>query len=192
MDILTLLGSPRAKGNTAQILDTAESEFGRQGHGVHRIHVTRKKIGGCLGCNACRKVSDRIACVQKDDAIETLQAMLDADMILFATPVYYWGMPAQLKALVDRTNALITRYGEPGQTSLLRGKPVALLATGGGVYENNVLVFSAFQKTAKALQARLVGELHVDECTEPADMTAETRHRGKVFARHLLQQTASN
>lgn len=192
MNILTLLGSPRAKGNTATVLEAVESEFRRQGHGVRRIHVARKRICGCLGCNACRKVPDRIACVQQDDAIEVLREMIDADMILFATPIYYWGMTAQLKALVDRTNAFITRYGEPEQNSLVRDKPVALLATGGGIYENNAPVFAAFQKTAAALQTRLVGELYIGECTEPGDMTAETRSRGTEFARNILRQTASS
>ncbi|MEZ7197246.1 flavodoxin family protein [Pseudodesulfovibrio karagichevae] len=188
MNILTLLGSPRARGNTATILEKAESEFREQGHRVRRIHVARKMIGGCLGCGACRKVPDRIGCVQHDDAIETLECMIEADTIVFATPVYYWGMTAQLKALVDRTNALITRYGEPEQNSLVRGKGFALLATGGGIYENNELVFTAFRKTAKALQARLVGELHIGECREPGDMTAETKARGTEFARRVLEQ----
>lgn len=192
MDILTLLGSPRARGNTATILERAESEFRKQGHRVRRIHVARREIRGCLGCNKCRTVSDRIACVQRDDATEILERMIEADTIVFATPVYYWGMTAQLKSLVDRTNALITRYGEPEQTSLLRGKPVALLATGGGVYENNTPLFAAFQKTAAALQAELVGELYVGRCTEPGDMTAETRSRGTEFARRILRQAASS
>ena len=191
MHILTLLGSPRAGGNTAKMLDAAESEFKRRGHDVCRIHVARKKVEGCLGCNKCRKVPDRIACVRRDDGAAILQDMIDADMIVFATPVYYWGMTAQLKALVDRTNALITRYGEPEQTSLLRGKPVALLATGGGIYENNELVFKAFRKTAAALQTELVGELHVGECTEPDDMTAETRSQGCEFAGRILARAAS-
>lgn len=191
MHILTLLGSPRANGNTATMLDAAEAEFKRRGHGVRRIHVARKRVEGCLGCNKCREVPDRIACVRRDDGAAILQDMIDADAVLFATPVYYWGMTAQLKALVDRTNALITRYGEPEQTSLVRGKPVALLATGGGVYENNQLVFAAFRKTAAALQAELVGELHVGGCTEPGDMTAETRSRGAEFAGQILSRAAS-
>jgi multimeric flavodoxin WrbA len=189
MDILTLLGSPRARGNTATILERAESEFRGQGHRVSRIHVARREIKGCLGCNKCREFADRIACVQRDDATETLERMIEADTIVFATPVYYWGMTAQLKALVDRTNALITRYGEPEQTSLVRGKGVALLATGAGIYENNELVFTAFRKTAAALQTRLVGELHIGECREPGDMTAETKARGTEFARRVLEQS---
>jgi multimeric flavodoxin WrbA len=188
MDILTLLGSPRARGNTATMLEKAESEFREQGHRVSRIHVARREIKGCLGCSRCRQFADRIACVRQDDATEILERMIEADVIVFATPVYYWGMTAQLKALVDRTNALITRYGEPEQTSLVRAKGFALLATGAGIYENNEPVFTTFRMTVAALQGRLVGELHIGECREPGDMTAETKARGTAFARRVLEQ----
>ncbi len=188
MNILTLLGSPRPNGNTATVLKTIEAEFTRNGHAVERINIPQKKINGCLGCNKCRRASDAIGCVQQDDATDVLQRMISADMVLFATPVYYWGMTAQLKALVDRTNALITNYGEPDQTSLIREKPLALMATGGGVYENNILLFKEFDKIAKALLAENIGELHIGECLTPKDITPETLDIGTDFARSLLKR----
>lgn len=188
MNILTLLGSPRAKGNTATVLDAIEGEFIAHGHRVKRINIPQKKIGGCLGCNKCRQTAEEIACVQHDDATAVFNEMMDADLVLIATPVYYWGMTAQLKALVDRTNALITKYGQPDQTSLLKGKPLAILATGGGVYENNAILFNEFDKIIKALLARKIGELHIGECLEPKDIAPETKSRGSEFARGLLKQ----
>ena len=191
MKILTLLGSPRAKGNTATVLNSIEMEFTAQGYAVERINIPQKKIHGCLGCNKCRLEPDRISCVQKDDATDIFQKMISADLILFATPVYYWGMTAQLKALVDRTNALITNYGYPNQTSLIKNKPLAMLATGGGVYENNVLLFKEFDKIIKALLARKTGELHIGECLEPKDITPEIKEKGTQFAKKLIQQMAT-
>lgn len=188
MKTLTLLGSPRAKGNTATVLDSIETELATHGHSVKRINIAHKKIGGCLGCNKCRRTADQIACVQHDDATAIFNEMIEADLVLIATPVYYWGMTAQLKALVDRTNALITRYAEPDQTSLLKGKPLAILATGGGVYENNALLFKEFDKIITAWLALKVGELHIGECLEPEDITAGTRNRGIEFAKGLLRQ----
>ncbi|WP_415719563.1 flavodoxin family protein [Maridesulfovibrio sp.] len=191
MKILTLLGSPRIKGNTATVLNTIEMEFVAQGCAVERINVPKKKVNGCLGCNKCRLEPDRIACVQKDDVTEIFKKMISADLILFATPVYYWGMTAQLKALVDRTNALITNYGEPNQTSLIKNKPIALLATGGGVYENNILLFKEFDKIIKALLARKTGELHIGECLEPKDIPPEIKDKATKFAKEVLLQMAT-
>lgn len=188
MNILTLLGSPRAKGNTATVLDVIETELAACGHSAKRINVPQKKVGGCLGCNKCRRTADAIGCVQNDDAAAIFKEMIGADLVLIATPVYYWGMTAQLKALVDRTNALITKYGQQDQTSLLKGKPLAILATGGGVYENNVLLLKEFDKIIHALLAQKIGELHIGECLEPKDITSDIRSRGSEFARQLLRK----
>ena len=188
MKIITLLGSAKKKGNTASVLGAFEDEIKSKGHSIERINVAQKKVGGCLGCDKCSVTADEIACIQKDDAIEILEKMIEADVILFASPVYFWGVTAQIKALIDRCYSLITQYGTPEHTSLLKGTPIALLATGADIYEENLEVFSAFNKFVDSVLAPKIGELYVGECGSPADMSEETKARGAEFANSILKQ----
>ena len=69
--------------------------------------VARKKLSGCLGCNACYRNGG--ACVQKDDMEEIRAKMLDADIIVLASPIYFYSMTAQMKTLIDRTYAFFNQ-----------------------------------------------------------------------------------
>ena len=126
MQITTLLGSARKKGNTATVLGWVEEELKSMDHDVERIYLNNKSIGGCLGCDKCGENPDEIACVQKDDAIDIMEKMIASGAILYASPIYFWGFSAQIKALIDRGYALVTNYHKPGWTSLLEGKHIGL------------------------------------------------------------------
>ena len=130
MKVVTLLGSAKKKGNTATVLGWVEEELQAAGHTVERVYLHNKTINGCLGCAKCRDYPDDIACIQKDDAEGIMEQMIAADSVLFASPLYFWGFTAQIKALIDRGYALVTNYHQPSQTSLMKGKRVGLLATG--------------------------------------------------------------
>jgi len=80
MNILTILGSPRKKGNTAGALDMVEQELSGW-HQVERLALASVKVNGCLGCEACQKVTDRPGCVQKDDAVAVFERMMAADAV---------------------------------------------------------------------------------------------------------------
>ena len=77
------------------------------------------KIAPCLGCDGCKR-GEKI-CVQKDDSQLLMNEMRQAGYIVFATPVYWWGMTAQLKLAIDRLYA---------DSSVLKGKPIGLIVTG--------------------------------------------------------------
>lgn len=72
------------------------------GHKVEKINIAQKNIGYCRACYACRETG---ACVIKDDMAEILQKMIDADVLVLASPVYFYSIDAQLKAVIDRTVA---------------------------------------------------------------------------------------
>ena len=147
MKFTTLLGSARKKGNTAKVLGWIEEELVNQGHEVSRITLHDKAIHCCLACAKCKESPDAIDCVQKDDAIEIMEQMIAADGVVFASPLYFWGFSAQIKALIDRSYSLVTKYHQPGHTSLMKGKRIGLLVTGAGTYENNAEgVFTAFDR----------------------------------------------
>ena len=101
--ILILAGSPRKGGNS----DILCNEFARgaqeSGHEVETIRVAAKRIAPCSGCYYCKAHGGK--CAHQDDMAEVLQKMIDADVLVMASPVYFYSIDAQLKAVIDRTVA---------------------------------------------------------------------------------------
>ena len=187
MQITTLLGSAKKKGNTATVLGWVEKELESLGHDVERIYLNNKSIKGCLGCAKCRENPDEIACVQKDDTIDILEKMITSKVVLLASPVYFWGFSAQIKALIDRCYSLVTNYHKPGHTSLMEGKHIGLLVTGADAYEENAEgLFTAFDRIEGFLMAKKSGELYVGECSSPAGLSEEVRNKALKLARSLV------
>ena len=100
MNILILSGSPRKGGNT-DLLVEAFVKGASQKHHVEVVSVHDYKVSPCKGCNACFKSKD-YACVQKDDMAVIYEKMSQADMLVIASPVYFYGISAQLKTIIDR------------------------------------------------------------------------------------------
>ena len=188
MQITALLGSAKKTGNTATVLGWVKQELESLGHNVERIYLNNKSIGGCLGCAKCRENPAEIACVQKDDAIDIMERMISSDAVLFASPIYFWGFSAQLKALIDRGYSLVTNYHKPGHTSLLKGKRIGLLVTGADAYEENAEgMFTAFDRIGDFLLAKKSGELYVGECTVPADLSEGLKDKALELAQSLVR-----
>ncbi len=103
MKILGILGSSRRGGNTEVLLDIALKEAEAKGIEVSKIPLGSKSIAPCNGCLKCMTTGE---CVIEDDMQEIYQGMLEADGILWSTPVYFWGMTGQTKTVIDRTYAL--------------------------------------------------------------------------------------
>ena len=99
MNILILAGSPRKDGNT-ELLAEAFAKGAVEHHHVEIISVRDYKVNPCLGCNACFK-TDGI-CAQTDDMAIIYEKMSRADMLVIASPVYFYSISAQLKAVIDR------------------------------------------------------------------------------------------
>jgi multimeric flavodoxin WrbA len=187
MRITTLLGSAKKKGNTATVLGWVEEALKSMGHDVDRIYLNNKSIGGCLGCAKCRENPDEIACVQKDDAIDIMGQMISSDVVLFASPIYFWGFSSQIKALIDRSYSLVTNYHKPGHTSLMEGKRIGLLVTGADPYEDNAEgMFTTFDRIVDFLLARKSGELYVGECSVPSELSKEVQDKAIELARSLV------
>lgn len=101
--VLILSGSPRKEGNSDILCDEFSRGATEAGNVVEKIRVAEKNIGYCRACYYCR--DHRGECVVRDDMAEVLQKMIDADVIVLASPVYFYSVDAQLKALIDRTVA---------------------------------------------------------------------------------------
>lgn len=104
MKIAILNGSPR-KQNTSAMVDAFCEGAKEAGHKVEVLHVGKMKIGGCMGCEYCHTKGDG-KCIQKDDMDKVMPSYLDADMIVYASPVYYFDVTAQLSAAMQRVYAI--------------------------------------------------------------------------------------
>ena len=101
--VLILSGSPRKNGNSDILCDEFMRGATEAGNEVEKIRVAEKKIAFCTGCYYCQKSGG--VCAIKDDMADVLQKIIDADVIVLASPVYFYSIDAQLKALIDRTVA---------------------------------------------------------------------------------------
>lgn len=100
--VLILSGSPRKGGNSDTLCDQFARGAAETGHSVEKIRVAEKNIGFCRGCYGCK---DTGVCVVRDDMAQVLQKMIDADVLVLSSPVYFYSIDAQLKAVLDRTVA---------------------------------------------------------------------------------------
>ena len=137
MHIIILLGSPHKQGTTAKLASRFERGALAAGHTVETVYVPGEKIAPCLGCNVCRKTG---TCVQKDDAPALLDKLMQADGLVFVSPLFYFNMTAQLKALIDRF------YSKP---ALLEKHFRACLLTAGADAED--WAFEPIRKTFTAI-----------------------------------------
>lgn len=117
-NILIICGSPRKNGNSDLLAAQLAKGATEAGHTVETVYVRDLKMGFCFGCLAC--LPDKKACVQRDDINDVLPRVLEADVLVFCTPVYYYSVTGQMKTFLDRLNPL---YGH------LRGKEVVYMVT---------------------------------------------------------------
>lgn len=101
--VLILSGSPRKGGNSDTLCDRFMQGALDAGHQVEKIFVSGKNISPCRACYYCR--SHQGVCSIQDDMAEVLQKMIDADVLVLSSPVYFYSVSAQLKAVIDRTVA---------------------------------------------------------------------------------------
>jgi multimeric flavodoxin WrbA len=105
--VLVLSSSPRRGGNSDLLCDQFVLGAQKAGHIAQKIFLKDKKINYCTGCGVC--LGGKRSCPQKDDMGEVLEKIVAADVIVMATPVYFYTMCGQMKTLIDRT---CSRYTE--------------------------------------------------------------------------------
>lgn len=105
-NVLIISASPRRNGNSDILCDRFAQGAKENGHHVEKVFIASKNIGYCRGCGVCNSTHK---CVQKDDMAEILDKMVNADVIVLATPVYFYTMDGQMKTFIDRT---VPRYTE--------------------------------------------------------------------------------
>ena len=101
--VLVISTSPRKGGNSDVLADAFIRGAQEAGSSVEKVTLYDKTIGFCKGCLTCVKAQ---RCVIHDDAVDIVEKMRNADVIVFATPIYYYGMCGQMKTMLDRSNPL--------------------------------------------------------------------------------------
>ena len=126
--ILVVMGGGRPNGNTAQLVDAFVRGAEEAGHSVEKVSLLKTEVKGCLGCNACRYGKPR---VQKDGFNELVPKIKRADLIVFASPLYFWTISSKLKAFIERFYCIAEEDPKPpyGRYERYPVKDSALLMT---------------------------------------------------------------
>lgn len=125
--VLIISSSPRRRGNSDTLCDEFKKGAEESGNTVEKLFLADKKIGYCKGCETCSSLGK--PCPQKDDAAEIIEKMILSDVIVLATPAYFYTMSAQLKTLIDRCC---------GDYEKISGKQFYFIITAADTDEKNV------------------------------------------------------
>jgi len=134
-NILILSGSPRKGGTTDKLVTAFQEGAEASGKSVTLYRTADLTIAGCLGCRCC--TNDGGKCVQTDDMTAVLDAFRKADAVVFASPIYYFTVSAQLKLAIDRT------YAVPSDKTQIKKSALLLTCgdTSGGAAEGAVVMY---------------------------------------------------
>lgn len=186
MNILLICGSPRKQGNTAQILRRLSAAL--EGETVTMVSLAELHLNGCLGCSVCQSDLEKPGCVQQDDITVLLQQVMEADAVVYGTPLYGHSYSGQLKLFMDRHVALF-KFVDGGDKavdemeilSFIRNKPVALVVSCQGPEEHNTeLVAIQFEKFCESSLTRNLGTYVFPWCdpnVEGSNYSQETLQR---------------
>ncbi len=192
MLLAAIFGSPRKGGNTDQMAEAFLEGASEAAPGlrVERIYPRDLNISGCLGCGYCDSEG---VCIQKDDMEQVISVLDAADRVVLASPIYFYGVPGQLKLLIDRSQApfmrkqLRVKEGLEAQNSARDRKGFLLSAgatRGKRVFECAILTTRYF---FDAMEIAYAGELCFREIDEKGDINRhptaldECRRAGRGF-----------
>ncbi len=116
MKIVVLKGSPHKKGSSNMLAEQFIRGAREAGHQIQELDAAHMDIRPCLGCDRCGMDGP---CAQKDDNGKIRDALLSADMAVFVTPVYYFGMSAQMKTVIDRFYSYTLKLSARGLKTVL-------------------------------------------------------------------------
>lgn len=171
MKIVVLKGSPHKKGSSAMLAGGFIKGAREAGHKVEELDVAHMNIHPCLGCDHCGMNGE---CVYKDDNRMVRDALLTADMTVFVTPIYYFGMSAQLKTVIDRFYSYTMKLSG-------RGLKTALI-TAAWDTNDDVMPYTAehYKKLCRYMNFKDCGMILGTGCGTPS-MTAGSRHMEEAY-----------
>lgn len=161
--IVVITGSPRKNGNSFAMTDAFIQAAEAKGHTVTRFDAAMKKVGGCHACETCFKTGK--ACSFDDDFNTIAPAILEADAVVFTTPVYWYSIPAQIKGVIDRLFSFVVGGKD------IAGKECALISC---CEENDMSVMDGvripIERSAALIKWNMVGEVLVPGVLNEGDI----------------------
>ena len=161
--LVVITGSPRKNGNSFAMADAFIKAAQANGHIITRFDAAFKKVGGCHACETCYKTGK--ACSFDDDFNELAPSILEADGVVFITPVYWYSYPAQIKGVIDKLYSLCVGGKD------VAGKECALITC---CEENDMSVMDGvrvpYERTAALLKWKSIGEVLVPGVLNEGDV----------------------
>lgn len=161
--IVVITGSPRKNGNSFAMTDAFIKEAEKKGHLVTRFDAARMKLSGCQACETCYSTGK--ACTFDDDFNAIAPAVLEADALVFTMPVYWYSLPSQIKAVIDRIYSLVVGGKD------ISGKECALIAC---CEEEDMTVLDGvripMERTAALNKWKMVGEVLIPGVLKAGDI----------------------
>lgn len=141
--IMILNGAARKNGNTAKLIKAFKDGALSAGNEVIEFYLQDMNINGCLGCEHCSSAKKgESLCIQNDDMVQINEAFYSADVVVFASPVYFWTITGTLKTVTDRLYAQLRSLGYGG----FPRKSVLLMTAGGSDYSQAVRWYETFER----------------------------------------------
>ena len=188
MDVLAFLGSPRKKGNSEVLTQELLEGVRQAGGSPEIIRLCDLKISPCISCGGCDKTG---RCVVEDDMIPLYEKIISIDKIIVSSPIFFYGVTAQTKAFIDRTQALwnrkrlLQKKGEWVDNPERKGFFISVAATRGArIFEGAILTM---KYGYDAMGMQYGGDFLVTGPDKRGDMAkyekklAEARETGKNF-----------
>ncbi len=135
MKVVGFNGSPRTAGNTAVLIRTVFHELSEQGIETELVHLSERRIGGCIACYRCVKNKDKHCAVTDDALNDCVERMLGADGVILGSPTYFANVTPEIKALIDRAGMVALANG--GLLKRKVGAAVVAVRRGGAIHVFN-------------------------------------------------------
>ena len=177
MKILILNGSPHPAGATADMVSAFEKGAKEAGHEVITFAVARMNVKGCLGCEYCHNKGEG-KCVQQDDMQALYPEFLSVDMVVFASPIYYFTLSAQLQAVIHRTYA----FGIPKNV-----KQTALILSSGDAFVYGPAITQYYQSIVEYWGVKNAG---IFTANGDKNKSEEKRQELYTFGKNLKEEIA--
>lgn len=164
--IISILGSPNPKGNTASILNEIERPFLEEGLKLSRYCLSEYNINYCMGCKLC--YNDNNGCVQDDDAFLIMKELFTSDIVIVSSPSYWGDVTGQLKVFIDRC----TPYGNTNKTigATKSAKGVAFAVRAGQNKEENKKLVATIEHFLGHLSIPLLSSFTVEGVDSAEDL----------------------
>ena len=187
-DIIAFLGSPRKEGNTAIVLEEILQGARKAGAETETVFLHKMDIHGCQECFVCQSVPDEPGCAILDDMQDIYPRILEADVIIFASPVFCWNVSAQLKMMLDRLYCFCKFEVPEIPSVLVQGKMMATVLTAGGdEFDGADLAVQTLRRLADFMHIDYRGHFVAANLTTPEKVCQDTAllEQARAFGKKL-------